>query len=164
MFRAGVALMPDAGTAPSNAGGEDSMRVNAGRAMLGGVVGTAMMTAMMYFVAPMMTGMPMDIAAMLGSMLGGSWTAGMAMHVMLGTVVFPLAYAFGVVGWLQGPPIARGLAWGGLLWLLAQVVVMPMMGAGVFSSQMGGLMTAAGSLMGHLVYGGLLGGIAGAEG
>ncbi len=41
------------------------------RAVLGGFVGTVVMTAMMYFVAPMM-GLRMDIAAMLGSMLGGS--------------------------------------------------------------------------------------------
>jgi hypothetical protein len=41
------------------------------RAGMGGVIGTVAMTAMMYFVAPMM-GLHMDIAAMLGSMLGGT--------------------------------------------------------------------------------------------
>jgi hypothetical protein len=92
------------------------------RAALGGFVGTLAMTAMMYFVAPMM-GLNMDIAAMLGSMLGGSWTAGMMM----------------------------------------QVVVMPMMGAGVFSSAMGGMMAAMGSLVGHVLYGSLLGIVAGAR-
>ena len=51
------------------------MSVNFGRAALGGFVGTLVITAMMYVVAPMM-GLRMDIAAMLGSMLGGSWTAG----------------------------------------------------------------------------------------
>ena len=40
-------------------------------------------------------------------------------------------------------------------------MVMPMMGGGFFSSQMGGAMAATGSLVGHLVYGGLLGAIAG---
>ncbi len=38
---------------------------------------------------------------------------------------------------------------------------MPMMGSGVFSSQMGGAMAAMGSLIGHAVYGSLLGAIAG---
>ncbi len=47
------------------------------------------------------------------------------------------------------------------VWLLAQVVVMPMMGAGFFSSQSGGMMAVMGSLMSHLVYGATLGGIAG---
>jgi hypothetical protein len=36
-------------------------------------VGTALLTSMMYFVAPMMTGHAMDIAAMLGSVMGVSW-------------------------------------------------------------------------------------------
>ena len=49
-----------------------------------------------------------------------------------------------------------------MLWVLAQVVVMPMMGGGLFSSAMGGMMAAMGSLIGHLLYGGLLGAIAGA--
>ena len=38
------------------------------------------MTTLMYLVAPMM-GLHMDIAAMLGSILGGSWAASMMMHV-----------------------------------------------------------------------------------
>jgi hypothetical protein len=43
---------------------------------------------------------------------------------------------------------------------VAQTVVMPMMGAGLFSSAMGGVMAAMGSLIGHVIYGGLLGAIA----
>jgi len=58
------------------------------RAALGGFVGTLAMTAMMYIVEPIM-GLRMDIAAMLGSMLGGSWTAGLMMHFVNGTVIFP---------------------------------------------------------------------------
>ncbi|MCI0462368.1 MAG: hypothetical protein L0Z62_35905, partial [Gemmataceae bacterium] len=54
-----------------------------------------------------------------------------------------------------------GITWGVILWVLAQVVVMPMMGAGLFSANAGGLMAAMGSLLGHLVYGGLLGFFAG---
>src|SRR3970040_211131 len=103
------------------------------RAVLGGFVGTAMMTAMMYFVAPMM-GLNMDIAAMLGSMLGGSWAAGMAMHFVHGTVI----YAYVLYAMLPGNPAVKGALWGVVLWLLAQVVVMPMMGGGFFSMAMGG--------------------------
>ncbi len=33
---------------------------------------------------------------------------------------------------------------------------MPMMGAGLFSSAMGGMMAAMGSLIGHILYGSLL--------
>jgi len=137
------------------------MRPNPVRAMVGGFVGTAAMTAMMYVVAPMM-GLNMDIAQMLGSMLGNNWTAGMVMHFVNGTVIFPLIYAYVLYAWLPGSPVVKGLGWGVILWFLAQVVVMPMMGGGFFSSAMGGMMAVVGSLMGHLLYGGLLGAIAGA--
>ncbi|HQU44445.1 MAG TPA: hypothetical protein PK867_16615, partial [Pirellulales bacterium] len=114
------------------------------QAVLGGFAGTVAMTMMMYFVAPMMLGHPMDIAKMLGSMLGGNWWAGMVMHFMTGTVIFPLVYAFVLYGLLPGGPAVKGISWGIVLWLLAQVVVMPMMGAGFFS---GSLMAAMGSLV-----------------
>ncbi len=39
------------------------------------------MTAMMYVIAPMMLGKPMDVAAALGGILGGSWMLGMLMHL-----------------------------------------------------------------------------------
>jgi uncharacterized membrane protein YagU involved in acid resistance len=131
------------------------------RAVVGGFVGTVVMTAMMYMVAPMM-GLPMDIAARLGSMLGGSWIAGMMMHFINGAVIFPALYVFALYAHLPGSPAVRGTVWGVALWLVAQTVVMPMMGAGLFSSAMGGVMAAMGSLIGHVLYGSLLGVIASA--
>lgn len=136
------------------------MPANTTRAIIGGFVATLVMTAMMYVVAPMM-GLNMDIAQMLGSMLGGSWAMGMLMHFILGTVVFPLIYVLVLYEWLPGDPVVKGAIWGVILWLLAQTVVMPMMGAGLFSMAMGGLMAAGGSLVGHLLYGAVLGAIAG---
>lgn len=128
------------------------------RTMLGGLAGTVAITMMMYFVAPMMLGQPMDIAKMLGSMMGDNWWMGMGMHLMNGIVIFPLIYAFLLYRILPGAPVVKGITWGVGLWLLAQVVVMPMMGVGFFS---GGMMPAMGSLMGHLAYGALLGVIGG---
>jgi len=129
------------------------------RAVLGGFAGTAAMTAMMYLVAPMMS-LRMDIAAMLGSMLGGSWAAGMMMHVVNGSLIFPAIYAYALYDHVPGSPAIKGAIWGVALWLVAQVMVMPMMGGGVFSSNMGGLMAAMGSLVGHVLYGGVLGVVA----
>ena len=132
------------------------------RAALGGFTGTLAMTAMMYFIAPLM-GLHMDIAAMLGSMLGGSWTAGMMMHVVNGSVIFPAIYVYALYAHLPGAPAIRGTLWGVALWVIAQTVVMPMTGAGLFSSAMGGMMAAMGSLIGHILYGSLLGVIANAH-
>jgi hypothetical protein len=137
------------------------MQVNIARAALGGLVGTLAMTAMMYMVGPMM-GLHMDIAALLGSVLGGSWAAGLVLHLVNGTLIFPAIYAYALAGMLPGSPAIKGAIWGIVLWVVAQVLVMPMMGGGLFSSAMGGVMAAMGSLVGHLLYGGLLGVIAGA--
>jgi hypothetical protein len=131
------------------------------RAALGGFVGALAMTGMMYVVAPMM-GLHMDIATMLGNMLGRSSAAGMMMHCLNGTVIFPAIYVYVLYAHLPGSPAIRGTIWGIVLWLIAQTVVMPMMGAGVFSSAMGGWMAAMGSLIGHVLYGSLLGSIASA--
>ena len=133
------------------------MRPNLRKAVLGGVIGTILMTLMMYFVSPVMTGHRMDIAANLGSMMWDNWYLGMMAHVALGAVIFPLVFAYIMYRVLPGAPWLKGLLWGLILWLMAQVVVMPMMGGGIFSSRMGGMAAAMGSLIGHSVYGLALG-------
>ncbi len=55
----------------------------------------------------------------------------------------------------------KGITWGVVLWVMAQLFVMPMMGAGIFGLKMGGVMSAFGSLIGHIAYGALLGWIGG---
>jgi len=64
---------------------------------------------------------------------------------------------------LPGAPWIKGLISGVIFWLGLEIVAMPMMGGGVFSSQMGGMKTAMAALIAHLVYGAALGGIAGAS-
>jgi Family of unknown function (DUF6789) len=130
------------------------------RAILGGFVGTVAMTMMMYLIAPMM-GVKMDIAGSLAGMLGVPWAVGLVIHFLNGSVVFPLIYALVLFRYLKGGPAVRGITWGVVLWLMAQLLVMPMIGAGVFSSRMGGIMAVAASFMAHVVYGALFGAIGG---
>jgi hypothetical protein len=138
--------------------------VSIASALLGGAVGTTLMTAMMFFVAPTMLGHPMDVPKMLGDMIGAGWTVGLVAHVMNGVVIFPLAYALLVSRMLPGSPIVKGLSWGVLLWFAAETTVMPMAGAGFFSSAAGGMKAAIASLVGHLLYGGSFGAVVGAAG
>lgn len=138
------------------------MRPNLGRVLCGGCVATPAMTVLMYTLAPAM-GVQLDIAALLGSMLGG-WRMGMLLHILNGVVVFPLIYALLLYRFFPGPPLLRGISFGGLLWLLSQVAVMPLMGAGLFSSRIGGTMAVLASLAGHIIYGGLLGLLSGPAG
>lgn len=150
-----------AGTTRYSADTTDARHPRLVAAIGGGFAGTAVMTLMMYFVAPMMLGAPMDVAAMLGGMLGGSWMAGMLMHFVNGAVVFPLVYRHGFFRWLPGEPWTRGMLFGGILWVLSQAVVAPMMGGGFFSARAGGGMAVMASLLAHAVYGVLLGAIGG---
>lgn len=140
-----------------------------------GFTATVGMTVLMY-VAPMM-GMPkMDIAAMLGTMFltspGPAFWLGMMIHLMMGTVLFPAIYRF-LLQPASGSGTGRGVLFGLLLWAAANLMVMPMMGSIhplVKSGMMSapgflmlnlGIMAPVGSLIGHLLYGVLLGKLAG---
>jgi len=124
-----------------------------GRAIAAGLVGTAAMTMLMLG-APLM-GMPkMAIGEMLGSFLHIGSAAGWAMHVMIG-LVLALIYAGWFAARLPGGPALKGAIYGFGVFLLAQLVVSPMMGGGVFSG--GNMPMIVGSLLGHLVYGALVG-------
>jgi len=128
-----------------------------GRTILAGAAGTAVMTMLM-LAAPIM-GLPkMPIGEMLGSFLGIGSVIGWAMHGMIGLVLAAI-YAFGFAERLPGAPAARGAVYGFLVFLVAQLAVMPMMGAGVFSG--GNVPMIMGSLLGHLVYGALVGAVSG---
>ncbi|MBI4475011.1 MAG: hypothetical protein HY646_20255 [Acidobacteria bacterium] len=54
----------------------------------------------MYVVAPVLMGMPMDVAKMLGDFLGIGRTLGMVLHFINGTVIFPLILTF--ILWTSG--------------------------------------------------------------
>jgi uncharacterized membrane protein YagU involved in acid resistance len=136
------------------------MTSNTARTVAGGLAGTLVMTGMLYGVAPMM-GVHMDIAEMLGSLLGGSWMAGLVMHLVNGTVIFPLIFGLLLQQRLPGSAAVRGVVFGLGLWLVAQVMVMPMMGAGFFSANAGGAMAAMGSFVAHALYGAVLGTVSG---
>jgi uncharacterized membrane protein YagU involved in acid resistance len=131
------------------------------KAILGGIVGTIVMSLMMKFVAPMMIGRPMDIAHLIGGMMGDNYLIGLAIHIANGVFLFPLVYVFFVYARIPGPAVMRGIVWGIILWVLAASVVMPLAGAGFFMSAIGGLKAAMAALLGHVVYGALLGAITG---
>ncbi len=130
-------------------------------AAIGGIAGTAVMTLMMMFMAPMMTGQSMDIAAMISGMMGVSYVVGFIIHVMMGVILFPAIYVYVLYERLPGSNVVKGVILGLILWIMAAAVVMPMAGAGFFMSNIGGMMAVMAALLGHVVYGALLGGLAG---
>ncbi len=135
-------------------------KVNFLNVLISGVAATIGMTALM-FMAPIM-GMPkMNIAKMLGSMMGNNELLGWIAHFMIG-IVLAFIYAAVFYNKCKQKRVLKGVIFSVFPWLAAQLMVMPMMmvmkgmsfSAGIFS---GSLILAMGSLIGHLVYGLVLG-------
>jgi hypothetical protein len=137
------------------------MKPNIWKAIAAGFIGTLAFTLMMRFVAPMM-GVRMDIVGKLGEMTHTGMAGGFLMHFLNGTVIFPLIYVYLLYQRLPGAPWQKGLLWGVILWLGVEIVMMPMMGGGIFSTDMGGMKAVMAALIGHLVYGAIFGAVTGA--
>jgi uncharacterized membrane protein YagU involved in acid resistance len=132
------------------------------RVLLAGIVGSLAMAGVFY-VAPQF-GLPR--LSLFGTMSTVSssdfqWMAPLQ-FLSLSIIVFPLLYAKLMYENLSGKPWQRGLFWGLTLWFLRAVIVMPVMGEGLFSmSGPNPLAMNMVTLAGHAIYGLLLGLIAG---
>jgi len=102
----------------------------------------------------------MDLAAMLGQ----TCPLSLLVHVLSGSVGFPLGYVCLAFPSFPGPPVLKGMLWAGLLWGVAECIMTPLLGAGVSSAALGGLPAALWALLGYLVYGATLGGLIGTAG
>jgi hypothetical protein len=129
------------------------MNTKMSKSILGGIIGTAIMT-IVTMIAPMM-GMPkMSPPALLASMMGMPIIAGWVMHFIIG-IIFALAYTY-----LFAPKIkisniiAKGAVFGFVVFVFAQVM-MSIMGAMLPMPAPEGslLLMMMGSLVGHLIYG-----------
>lgn len=136
------------------------MGINYMKVVGAGVLGTLVMTAVGVWVAPMMGIPAMNPAEMLAGQMGGSLALGWIGHLMIG-VILALIYAVVAAGRLPGPPLVQGAIFSLAPWLMAQLAVMPMMGMPLFS---GSVALAMGSLIGHLVYGAVIGAVIGERG
>ncbi|HSE66343.1 MAG TPA: DUF6789 family protein [Gemmatimonadales bacterium] len=138
--------------------------MNATRAAASGLVGTGVMTALL-LVEPSV-GLPkIAMGQVLSTSLGLTSAhltigpaLGWALHFLIG-MALALLYAAVFERRLPGTPLIRGLLYGLLVFVVAQLIFMPLVGGGVFSR--GDVELLTGSLVGHLVYGGLTGWIYG---
>ena len=138
--------------------------VNVRRAAVAGLIGTAAMTAL--WEAEMRLGLASfavgDILSNLLSVItahtGLGPLMGWVLHFTAG-ILLAVLYA-ACVGPRRPHPVAWGLLYGVVIFAVAQLGFMPLVGAGVFSR--GDPAMLIGSLVGHLVYGGLVGLIYGA--
>ena len=138
------------------------MQKNFGKAIVAGLVGTLVMTMVM-LMGPMMGTPPMPVGKMLADFMGIPEALGWVAHFMIGTVLV-LVYVFVFSSKLPGNGLVRGALFGSFPWLLSQIMVNPMMGAGLFASNTPApVMMVIGSLMGHMIYGAVVGGVYGTK-
>ncbi|MEQ8767759.1 MAG: hypothetical protein RL885_27905 [Planctomycetota bacterium] len=133
-------------------------RPHLGKTILGGVVGTLFITLGMYWVAPIVLGHEMDMATLIGERIGAGQTSGMILHILAGSLVFPLFYAMVAIRIFPGAPLTKGVLWGVSLWLFSGLIATPFFGGALFG---GAIAVALFSLAGHLIYGAVQGAIAG---
>jgi len=128
--------------------------------VVGGLIATTVMTMLM-IMAPLM-GMPkMPIGNMLAGFMGIPVALGWTAHFMIG-IVLAAIYVKMLRSKLPGSSLVNGLLFGLVPFLMAQLLVMPMMGAGFFSANTPApMMMVMGSLFGHIVYGSVLGAVTG---
>ena len=90
---------------------------------------------------------------MLSEFLKAPLAVGWLVHGTIGTLLAWI-YVFVFDKRWGGTSLMRGLFYGLIAFLTAQVLVMPMMGKGFFSSEMGALAPAMviGSFLGHWLY------------
>ena len=97
----------------------------------------------------------------LGGEKAGSWSVGILFH-LIDSILLALLYAVTVYPHVAPgsvvPGAIAGAAYAAVLWLvLAMLVVMPLMGSGVFALRTGSPRPAIASLVLHLAYGVILG-------
>jgi uncharacterized membrane protein YagU involved in acid resistance len=123
-----------------------------GRRILAGVLG-GLAGGVVFGMLMAMMGMLTTIASMIGS--DSPWV-GFGMHLMISVLIgLGLTILFGnrlLTGYGRG--LLVGMVYGAIWWVLGPLVMMPLMlGMPVFSMDM----TTIFSLMGHLIYGAILG-------
>lgn len=131
-------------------------------ALIAGFFATVAMTLFTYM-APLM-GFEMNIPKMLAGTMGAPLIVGWAAHFMVGEIL-AINFALIFLNKLnKTSDIKTGAIFGLIPWFVAQIMVMPMMSvlaggsyiSGLFS---GSVMIAMASLVGHLIYGAVLGAI-----
>lgn len=129
-------------------------------ALAAGAIATTAMTIFTYM-APLM-GFEMNIPKMLANTMGVPIIVGWLAHFMVGEILAINFAAIFLSAVNKNSDLKTGALFGLIPWFIAQIMVMPMMSLmsgrsfsdGLFS---GSIIVAMASLVGHLIYGVVLG-------
>jgi hypothetical protein len=145
----------------------DVVDIQPDRAILAGLIAT-LVISVIYFVSPLFGVTRPDAVSLLGTTYIGSKmhtdpTAiemlGLFCQVIVGAVVVALIYPR-LFPYLPGRGAQKGIALGVLLWLVGQIVTVPLLGGGFFALE-ASIAAPILSLLGHVLYGIILAGIYG---
>ncbi len=129
---------------------------NISTGFLAGFVATVVLSAMMV-VKGMMGVMPeLDVAAMIGTMMGASVAVGWIIHFMIGTIAWGGGFAVLYDMIPGGSAPLKGIVFGIAAWLGMMIMIMPMAGVGFFGLDLG-MMAPVMTLVLHIIFGAVLG-------
>ena len=131
------------------------MKTKISQSLIGGIIATAVMSAVMMLAA--MMGMPkMSPPNMLATMMGVPIIIGWLMHFMIG-VIFALSYAYLFINIVRkiNSNALKGVIFGIAAFIFAQIAMV------ILDAMMGGLppmegsvaLIMIGSIMGHIIFG-----------
>ena len=128
------------------------------KGMIAGLVATLVLSALMVMKAKMGILPELDLPKMIAGMMSkpDEPMLGWAIHFMIGVVLYGVAIAL-LGGRLPSDgSIGRGVLIAVAGWLVMMVMLMPMVGAGMFGMKMG-MMAPVMTLVLHLIFGAVLG-------
>ena len=129
---------------------------NISAGLLAGFIATVVLSAMMV-IKGMMGVMPeLDVAAMIGMMMGAPVAVGWIIHFMIGTIAWGGGFALLYDVIPSDSAVGKGIVFGVAAWLGMMIMIMPMAGAGFFGMNMG-VMAPVMTLVLHIVFGAVLG-------
>jgi hypothetical protein len=129
---------------------------------LAGFIATIVLSVLL--IAKTMMGiMPgLDVAAMLSGMMGAPLIVGWIAHFMIGTIAWGGGFVLLYERIPGGSALVKGIVFGVAAWLAMMILVMPMAGAGLFGMAFG-IMAPMMTLVLHVIFGAVLGGVYGAR-
>jgi len=133
------------------------------KGLIAGFIATIVLSTLMLMKARMGLMTELNPIKTMSDMLNASTPAvGWVMHFMIGTVLWGTLFAWldpslpSASHWLKGIWFSIGA------WLVMMVVMMPIAGVGLFAAKLG-MMAAVMTLVMHVIYGIVLGGVYGLE-
>jgi hypothetical protein len=124
--------------------------------MTAGLLATIVLSLLMAMKSAMGVMPELDVARMLGAMMGTGATGGWLAHFAIGTIAWGGLFAL-LEGTLPGQSRwIHGIVFGVAAWLIMMIAVMPMAEKGLFGMSMGPMAPVM-TLALHVIYGAVLG-------